>query len=352
MGDMEHKHYESECESDLEKDDADILARRYERAYKQRGHLGKKKNSRIKSHWTRVYDVIQEHFSSHVNINKSSYMLPPNIYAMKHGAKQSWLLYKKRECERRKRLRVKMDEEKRKENDGVEPSNMLLSLVDTCECCKKLYIAVNLFWGITLCDICYFNSDVIEEIMKSKEKEMKKPVMSESIGLLNRNRVSMSKDFYKVKDDLNDLAAAAHKAMERRKPGELSLSAKQQSMIRKYYTVPTSPPPPPPVTRVITVLDSPDSPFSPSFVIPPTPCTAMTDDEEEEKIVEEEEEEEEEEDIRSISTYQSSFISGALDGEEKLEDVFSQKELESINSLFALYNDNDESKAEMEAYFK
>lgn len=193
----EHEHYESECESDLEKDDVEVLANRYEshvnkltrpEAYINISKKRRDYNNRAKAHWTRMYDVIQEHFSSHVNINRASYMLPPNIYAMKHSSKQSWLLYKKRECERRKRLRLKMNEEKKKESLGCEPSNILLSLVDSCECCKKLYITVNLFWGITLCDICYFNSEVIAGIMKTKTRDALNP-----LGAIdsNQNKVIM-----------------------------------------------------------------------------------------------------------------------------------------------------------------
>jgi hypothetical protein len=29
---------------------------------------------------------------------------------------------------------------------------------------------VNLFWGITLCDLCYFNEEVIKEIMKKRKE--------------------------------------------------------------------------------------------------------------------------------------------------------------------------------------
>lgn len=183
----EHTHYESECESDLEKDDILVLSARYNRFVKKSLGGGgpksvKAKNTRrnnenrIKSHWTRIYDEIQEHFSSHVNINQISHLLPPNIYAMKQSAKQSWLLYKKRECERRKRLRLKIETERAKEEKGEEPGNILLSMVDSCECCRKLYVSVNLFWGSTLCDICYFNPEVIQGIVSAKSKAFSSPM--------------------------------------------------------------------------------------------------------------------------------------------------------------------------------
>jgi hypothetical protein len=77
------------------------------------------------------------------------------------------MLYKKRECERRKRLRIKLEKEREIERQGG-PANILLSMVDACEVCRKLYVTVNLFWGVTLCDSCYFNKDVIDDIMKKK----------------------------------------------------------------------------------------------------------------------------------------------------------------------------------------
>ena len=173
------RNYESECESDLEKDDSEVLRKRYDSFvkdmfYKKEKAIGKKPVVKLKkSHWTRIYDSVQEHYSSHVLINQSNYLLPSNICALKQAAKASWMLYKKRECERRKRLRLKIEKEKELEEKGC-PSNLLLSMVDACEVCKKLYITVNLFWGITLCDICYFNEEVISDIMKDKVKEMKK----------------------------------------------------------------------------------------------------------------------------------------------------------------------------------
>lgn len=175
------RNYESECESDLEKDDSVTIQKRYEKFIKQsffdkEKAIDKKPPPRLrmrKAQWPRYYDVVQEHYSSHVMVNQSTYLLPKNICALKQEAKQSWMLYKKRECERRKRLRLKIVQEREKEQNG-NPSNLLLTMVDACEVCKKLYVTVNLFWGITLCDICYFNEEVIHSIMKINVDKVKK----------------------------------------------------------------------------------------------------------------------------------------------------------------------------------
>lgn len=218
----EHQHYESECESDLEKDDILVLSARYNRFVKKSLGGGPKtmkarnarrnNENRIKSQWTRIYDEIQEHFSSHVNINQISHLLPPNIYAMKQTAKQSWLLYKKRECERRKRLRLKIEAEREKEEKGEEPGNILLSMVDSCECCRKLYVSVNLFWGSTLCDICYFNPEVIQGIVSTKSKTFASPV----------GNVLKKICFISSEDKIESTSGS---------------SKRKKEMIKKYFTV-------------------------------------------------------------------------------------------------------------------
>lgn len=187
------KSFEDELSSDLEKDDAEVLERRYKSyrkgirqvenkllnqklASKAAGGVGdstpfaipKPRQYHTRTQWTRALDAVQEHFSSHVTIDGTSHKLPPTIYALKLAAKHSWLLYKKRECERRKRIRKKLEAEKEKEIEKKEPSNILLSMVDMCEICKRLYITVNLFWGVTICDSCYFNPSIINEIMKKR----------------------------------------------------------------------------------------------------------------------------------------------------------------------------------------
>lgn len=221
--DSKHTHYESECESELEKDDNTVLASRYAKyVRKQLGNSLKAKKAsnkdlRVKAHWTRIYDAIQEHFSSHVNINHTSHLLPPNIYAMKQSAKQSWLLYKKRECERRKRLRLKIEAEKEKERLGQEPANILLSMVDSCECCKKLYVTVNLFWGVTLCDICYFNTEVISEIMRRKSETMN-AITTASSNISKRTLTS-------------DIITSSSQSISKEE------DEKRTQMVKKYYTV-------------------------------------------------------------------------------------------------------------------
>lgn len=169
------RYYEDECYSDLEKSDSYILSKKYDKIVKKFYTDSKeiKKPVRLKSQWTRIHDSVQEHFCSHVLINQATHLLPSNICALKQSAKQSWMLYKKRECERRKRLRRKIEREKNLEDIGC-PSNILLSLVDTCEICKKMYLTVNLFWGVTLCDICYFNEEVIHEVIKQKTEELRR----------------------------------------------------------------------------------------------------------------------------------------------------------------------------------
>lgn len=158
--------YEDECIEYLTKDDKEILEKRF-KCYEM--SVGKSKKPKFQSQWTRYHDAVQEHFSSHVTINSNNFVVAKNIYLLKASSKHSWMLYKKRECERRKRLRKKITIEKQKEQSGAI-SNMLLSMVDSCESCKKFYVTVNLFWGITLCDICYFNEDVIKNIMLRRKE--------------------------------------------------------------------------------------------------------------------------------------------------------------------------------------
>lgn len=168
-----HINYEDELGSDLEKDDVTVLEKRYSirqnvaRLAKKLDRRAISKIMKSQTQWTRALDAVQEHFSSHVSLDGVSHRLPENLYALKVAAKHSWVLYKKRECERRKRIRKRLEKEKEKEVKG-EPANVLLSMVDMCESCQRLYVSVNLFWGMTLCDSCYFNPDMITHIMKEK----------------------------------------------------------------------------------------------------------------------------------------------------------------------------------------
>ena len=181
-------YFEDEVSNSLDKDDATILEERYRyrtssislSVQKNNLPITSSKIARERQHritksiksqtqWTRALDAVQEHFSSHVSLDGSSHKLPPNIYALKTIAKHNWVLYKKRECERRKRIRRKIEKEKDNERNG-KPANVLMAMVDSCEACKRLYVTVNLFWGVTLCDSCYFNPGVINDIMKSRNE--------------------------------------------------------------------------------------------------------------------------------------------------------------------------------------
>jgi len=187
-------YFEDEVADGLTKDDATVLEERYRyrvssSSLKDTNSLSSKpsnlppssskavrerqqrltKSTKSQTQWTRALDAVQEHFSSHVSLDGSTHKLPPNIYALKTIAKHNWVLYKKRECERRKRIRRKLEKEKDNERNG-KPANVLMAMVDSCEACKRLYVTVNLFWGVTLCDSCYFNPGVINDIMKTRNE--------------------------------------------------------------------------------------------------------------------------------------------------------------------------------------
>lgn len=174
MNSTDSRKFEEEVLDGLDVDDVEILTQRYN-AYRD---FVKKHRDRpdkylyhSRSQWTRIHDAVQEHFSSHVLINNSSHKLPANIYALKQFSKRKFGLAKKRDCERRARQRDKLMKAKALEQDG-NPVNFLLSMVDPCEVCKKLFVTVNLFWGITLCDLCYFNEEVIKDIMSRQVKNL------------------------------------------------------------------------------------------------------------------------------------------------------------------------------------
>lgn len=175
-------YFEEELTEDLKLDDAQVLEKRYRE--RRRGEqptissssivppsssnaVKERKSVKSQTQWTRALDAVQEHFSSHVTLDGISHKLPPIIYALKLTAKHNWILYKKRECERRKRIRRKIEREKLNEKNG-KPSNVLMAMVDMCESCKRLYVTVNLFWGVTLCDSCYFNPGILQDIMSAR----------------------------------------------------------------------------------------------------------------------------------------------------------------------------------------
>lgn len=224
---MEFEHYENVCLRELDQDDGTVLETRYRqyeeelRKIKSRAASGRisriipSNSRRMKTQWTRIHDEVQEHFSSHVLINNSMHQLPPSIYALKHTAKQSWMLYKKRECERRKRLRQKLEKERMIEKQGG-PANILLSMVDSCEICKKLYISVNLFWGITLCDICYFNPEVIQDIMSQRVKQDKEKEQLDMKAFCTKDvDVSENEKFFQIIEEEHQALMGCEKVKEK-----------------------------------------------------------------------------------------------------------------------------------------
>ena len=89
-----------------------------------------------------------------------------NLLKMRNRARTYYLKYKKREAERRRRYKIK-------ERKGEEVSSVFYEVHD-CDNCKKLKEYVNLFWGVTLCDRCYYNPEVIRRVMNLYE-----PLLSE-----------------------------------------------------------------------------------------------------------------------------------------------------------------------------
>ena len=277
------RKFEDEVSAGLDLDDSEILVGRVN-AHKDYVNLMQGRNQKVYAHsrtqWTRVHDGVQEHFSSHVLINGAAYKLPSNIYALKQIAKQSWMLYKKRECERRKRLRVKLEKEREIEAKGG-PANILLSMVDTCEVCKKLYVTVNLFWGITICDICYFNEDVIKDIMNQRK---------DYVNNENNNPFRIVEKVL-AKPNTNDRFFMIEKETPP-KPILKNVSFREQSPevvvandlddLDSFLEINIEPPPPPP-----------EQDFRPvsSYDNPPVNSEDETTDEEIEKIKEEREEE-------------------------------------------------------------
>lgn len=174
--------FEEELEEDIKLDDAAVLEKRYrERARSlssvpsSSDAVKERKSVKSQTQWTRSLDAVQEHFSSHVTLDGISHKLPPIIYALKLTAKHNWILYKKRECERRKRIRRKIEREKANEKNG-RPSNVLMAMVDICESCKRLFVTVNLFWGVTLCDSCYFSPYIIQDLMAARMEVAKRKI--------------------------------------------------------------------------------------------------------------------------------------------------------------------------------
>jgi len=150
-------------------------------------------------------------FHSHIYCSylEKTLKLPKNVRLFKYKARDKFCRYKKAECERRRRyanrrktiftksfikqtcesrrLQKKIDYEMKhgederrlqrllkKKADLLEAAKYTTVLTEAmqdltmrCENCKKLYLRVNLFWGVSLCDICYFDTDVIQNIMSN-----------------------------------------------------------------------------------------------------------------------------------------------------------------------------------------
>jgi len=234
--------FEDELASDLEKDDAEILEKRYKdkKERKESSQTTEKipgeKSKSIKSQtqWTRSLDVVQEHFSSHVILDGVSQKIPPQIYALKHTAKRDWILYKKRECERRKRIREKIKREKTNEQYG-KPANILLAMVDSCESCRRLYVTVNLFWGITLCDSCYFNPEIINGYMTSRLEaaEHKVKISSENIV----------EEVMRFRDINHPFSSKKRKRKTSREENQYSSSSSSSNNANFFHVTPFKPPP-------------------------------------------------------------------------------------------------------------
>jgi len=257
-------YFEEELAEDIKLDDAQVLEKRYKERTapppptplanqppSSSKAVRERRSVKSQTQWTRALDAVQEHFSSHVTLDGISHKLPPIIYALKLSAKHNWILYKKRECERRKRIRRKIEREKANEKNG-RPSNVLMAMVDMCESCKRLYVTVNLFWGVTLCDSCYFNPGILQDIMSARMDVANQKIQITPENIVQevvrfRNQIQ-NKSFFTVKGGAappplsSSLAVAAEES-----PSSPSSSSSSYS----YHTtqaLPPHPPPPPPIS--------------------------------------------------------------------------------------------------------
>lgn len=64
-------------------------------------------------------------------------------------------LYKKKECERKRRYK----------NKGLSPHDTKEFYLNRCGICNRLRPAVNIFWGTVMCEKCYFTPSRIEFVM-------------------------------------------------------------------------------------------------------------------------------------------------------------------------------------------
>jgi len=76
----------------------------------------------------------------------------------KDRAKEIFALFKKKECERKRRYHKR----------GKTPKSELKFLLNRCGICNLLRPALNIFWGELLCERCYFTPSRIRFVMERK----------------------------------------------------------------------------------------------------------------------------------------------------------------------------------------
>ncbi len=77
----------------------------------------------------------------------------------KERARNIFKLYKKKECERKRRY-------KKKEKSCIKTTTNFF--LNRCGICRRLRVGVNIFWGEILCDLCYFTPERILFIMNRR----------------------------------------------------------------------------------------------------------------------------------------------------------------------------------------
>lgn len=154
-------------------------------------------SSEARCSWVNM-DPTTAHFHSHVEYNRKedgsefsqtehqhpliqALRLPSRVILLREGAKQRFKWYKKRECERRRRYRMAREVydiqrkrfQEKKHSITLEDLDMMkqytMSILERCEFCGGFFLSINLFWGTTICDSCYFNPANIQSIMQKDE---------------------------------------------------------------------------------------------------------------------------------------------------------------------------------------
>jgi hypothetical protein len=113
----------------------------------------------------------------------------------KKRAQAIFKLYKKKECERRRRYKRKEKENKSK------PKHATNLLLNRCGICGRLRMGVNLFWGVVLCDLCYFTPSRILFVMNRRyvdveaiDYPMPKDGFSEEIAMEKASDPELTKE--------------------------------------------------------------------------------------------------------------------------------------------------------------